>query len=68
MWFPLLVRLPFAIAGIIAGWFFTDGTLRYDVVQMAVALVMFAAFCACMVYAPTIWRALGGRRRTGGDP
>lgn len=38
MWFPIVVRIPFAIAGVVAGWFFADGTLRYDVVQMGVAL------------------------------
>ena len=63
MWFPIVVRIPFAIAGVVAGWFFADGTLRYDVVQMGVALVMLAAFAACVIYAPRIWRALSGRGR-----
>lgn len=66
MWFLIVVRLPFAVAGIVAGWFFTEGTLRYDVAQMGIALVMFAAFCACVIYAPTIWRTFTGRKRTGG--
>jgi len=63
MWFPILVRLPFAVAGIIAGWFFTDGTLRYDAVQMGVALVMLAGFIAATVYGPVIFRWFGIRRR-----
>lgn len=67
MWFPLLARLPFAIAGIITGWFFAAGTFRYDVVQMGVSFVLLAAFCACGIYAPTIWKALGGKDRQDGS-
>jgi hypothetical protein len=58
MWFPILVRLPLAIAGTIAGWFVAEGTLRYDVVQLGIALVMLASFIACMIYAPAVLRRL----------
>lgn len=30
MWFPILARLPFAVAGMITGWFYVKGTPRYD--------------------------------------
>lgn len=56
MWFPLVVRIPFAIAGIVAGWFFAEGTLRYDVVQLAISLLMLAASIACVIYAPGVLR------------
>lgn len=67
MWFPLLARIPFALAGIITGWFFVDGSFRYDVVQMGVSLVLLAGFCACLIYAPSIWKALVGKDRTDGS-
>ncbi|AMD57970.1 hypothetical protein EYD00_18045 [Agrobacterium sp. 33MFTa1.1] len=62
MWFPILARLPFAIAGIITGWFVADGTVRFDIVQLGVSLVMLAAFLAGGLYAPTIFRWLGNVR------
>ncbi|EKJ95054.1 hypothetical protein C241_14858 [Bradyrhizobium lupini HPC(L)] len=63
MWFPILARLPFALAGIVTGWFVAEGTVRYDVVQLGVSLVMLAVFLACGIYAPAILRALGFVRR-----
>jgi threonine/homoserine/homoserine lactone efflux protein len=59
MWFPILARLPFAIAGVIAGWFVAEGTVRFDIVQLGVSLVMLAAFLAAALYAPTILRWFG---------
>lgn len=66
MWFPILVRLPLAIAGIIASWFVADGSLRHDLVQMGIALVMLAAFIIAIIIAPTILRRFGWHR--GGRP
>ncbi|OOO19709.1 hypothetical protein [Agrobacterium pusense] len=63
MWFPILARLPFALAGVVTGWFVAEGTVRYDIVQLGVSLVMLAAFLACGIYAPAILRALGVVRR-----
>lgn len=64
MWFPILARLPFAVAGMITGWFYVKGTPRYDIVQLGVSLVMLAAFMACVFYAPTIlgWFGIGRKR------
>lgn len=61
MWFPILARLPFAIAGIIAGWFVAEGTARYDVVQLGVSLVMLVLFMVCVLYAPSVLRCFGYR-------
>ncbi|MGV2101243.1 hypothetical protein [Rhizobium sp. 21-4511-3d] len=63
MWFPLLARLPFAIAGVIAGWFVAEDTLRYDLVQLGISLAMLAAFIAAMIYAPRVLQALGWFRK-----
>jgi hypothetical protein len=68
MWFPILARLPFAIAGIIAGWFVAEGTLRYNVVQLGIALVMLASFIAAVIYAPAVWRWFGIRRGPNRHP
>ncbi|TXI11964.1 MAG: hypothetical protein E6Q76_01765 [Rhizobium sp.] len=62
MWFPIVVRVPFAIAGIIAGWFFTESTLRYDMVQLAISLIMLAASIACVIYGPRMIRRLRHRK------
>ncbi|MFT4001541.1 MAG: hypothetical protein QM684_14980 [Rhizobium sp.] len=62
MWFPIVVRIPFAIAGIVAGWFFAESTLRYDVVQLAISLVMLAASIACVIYAPRFLKGSGSRK------
>ncbi|MBB5576617.1 MULTISPECIES: hypothetical protein [Rhizobium] len=57
--FPILVRLPLAVAGAIAGWFVAEGTLRYNIVQMGIAFIMLAAFITTCIYAPTLLRWLG---------
>lgn len=62
MWFPIVVRIPFAIAGIISGWFFAEGSLRYNMVQLAISLLMLAASIACVIYAPGFLRRLGIRK------
>jgi hypothetical protein len=33
--------------------------LRYDVVQLGIALVMLASFIAAMIYGPAVWRWFG---------
>lgn len=59
MSFPLLVRLPLAIAGAIASWFVAEDSLRHDLVQMGIALVMLASFIICLIYAPRLLRRMG---------
>lgn len=62
MWFPIVVRAPFAIAGIISGWFFAESTLRYDMVQLAISLLMLAASIAGVIYGPRIFRGSRSRK------
>jgi hypothetical protein len=63
MWFPILVRLPLAVAGMIASWFVAEGSLRHDLVQMGIALVMLATFIIFMIFAPRLLRRLGFFRK-----
>lgn len=63
MWFPIIARLPFAIAGLIASWFYVTGTPRYDIVQLGIFLIIIAVFMICIFYAPTILGWFGIRRK-----
>ncbi|AVA26297.1 hypothetical protein NXC24_PC01871 (plasmid) [Rhizobium sp. NXC24] len=65
---PIFVRLPLAVAGMVAGHFVSRDTLRFELLQTGIALVMLAAFITFLIAAPSIWRAFRSRRPPDNSP
>jgi hypothetical protein len=61
MSFPIFVQLPLAIAGNIAALFVSRDSVRFELVQTGIALLMLATFIILLICAPRIWRRIRGK-------
>lgn len=67
MWTPLVVRVPLAVAGMIAAWFVPRESIRFELVQTGIALAMLAIFIVFLWNVPRIWRLLRRSKIPGDD-
>jgi len=53
-----IVRILLILAGVIAGWFVAPDSNRFDIIQMVIALFLFAFFLAVAAFWPSLvrWR------------
>lgn len=65
MWTPLVVRIPLDVAGWIAAHFVSRDSVRFELVQTGIALVMLATFIIFLWNVPRMWMWL---RRGSRDP
>ncbi|KAA0700637.1 hypothetical protein DTW90_03060 [Neorhizobium sp. P12A] len=61
MSFPIFVQLPLAIAGDIAAHFVSRDSVRFELVQTGIALVMLATFIILLICALRIWKWVRGK-------
>ena len=62
-----VVRIVFAMAGLIAGWFVARDATNFGIVQMAVSLLLITLFVAAAAFWPSLLdRLRSGRGQAGG--
>lgn len=50
----VLVRIVMSLAAVVTGWFVTNDTARFDVVQMVIGLLLIALFVSIAAFWHTI--------------
>ena len=57
-----IARIIFSLAAVVAGWFVARDSANFSIVQLAVGLLLAAAFVAVAAFAPRLFSRFGKRR------